>query len=356
MSTPLSILASMKRVSLAGFSIAYQHWSRGAVAGGGEQVGKASAASMNVLCLHGWLDNSNSFSKLAPLLLEDGAVNQVVAIDLPGHGHSSHFVGPWQHIRHVNLVKQCLDNLGWAPEETSLVGHSMGGGIALLFAGTFPERLHKLAMIDAFGPYTSPPDRAALDLRKAIEAEEKLSATPKARGTYPTLGDAISARVRVVATYPGGQSISREAAELLVRRGAFMAEPVGTDSGVNSWESLAGADDKGSLVADESGGPVSFRYDQRLLMPSSSYLSVEQVDSFADRITCPVLLLQGAQGWPVKESDYANRKRILELKGLLDHRVVPGSHHLHLDPATSVSVANQVATFLRSEPVARTPP
>ena len=42
-----------------------------------------------IVCLHGWLDNANSFATLAPLLATQFNM-RVIGIDLPGHGKSSH--------------------------------------------------------------------------------------------------------------------------------------------------------------------------------------------------------------------------------------------------------------------------
>jgi len=215
----------------------------------------------------------------------------------------------------------------------------MGAGISLLFAGTFPERLTKLVLIDGFGPYVSKEDRAASNLRKAIESEERLVAGPPKK--YNTLGDAISTRVRIVSTYRGSQSLSKEAAESLVRRGTFYPG----ESEKAPWENEERTE-HGNLTLSESDGPVSFRYDPYLLQPSLNYLTKEQVDNFAAQITCPVLLAQAENGWPVDPTEYADRVKILSEKGKFTHKVLPGSHHLHLDPDTSSVLGEQVLEFL----------
>ena len=60
-------------LSIPGFSIACKIW--------------GNPDKPTILALHGWLDNANSFAPLATYLESDF---QVVAVDLPGHGHSSH--------------------------------------------------------------------------------------------------------------------------------------------------------------------------------------------------------------------------------------------------------------------------
>lgn len=333
-------VCSQYKLAIDGFSIAAQTWKRSSLT--------LTTSSSKILCLHGWLDNSNTFTKLAPYLSNAG--HEVVCIDLPGHGHSSHALGHYQHIRHVSLIKAILNKLGWEAPDTSLIGHSMGGGIALLFAGCFPEMVENLILIDSFGPYTATNARAPTDLRKAIEFEEKMK-PPTSYSTnkkYSTLADAISARVRIVSTYPGSQSISREAAEALVRRGAFQAARTADSSSetICSDDLLLGTDSTGALNIDESVGPVSFRYDPRLLHPSHTYMTGEQVDAYASAITCPVLLLEAEHGWPVKPGDYATRKQILEDKRLLTHKVLPGSHHMHLDPHSCERVGKEISDFL----------
>lgn len=59
------------RLATSGLRVAYQVWGEG--------------NPIKILCLHGWLDNSNSFNVLAPYLLENGNF-EIVAIDHVGHG------------------------------------------------------------------------------------------------------------------------------------------------------------------------------------------------------------------------------------------------------------------------------
>jgi pimeloyl-ACP methyl ester carboxylesterase len=101
-----------------GFRIAYQQW-QGAAAGTG--TGSAGGVGKRCLCLHGWLDNSSSFSVLGPYLADRGYT--VVAIDHVGHGHSSHTSHDQmnQFSKYVFHVKEMLKELEW--DSATLIGH-----------------------------------------------------------------------------------------------------------------------------------------------------------------------------------------------------------------------------------------
>jgi len=95
---------------------------------GGTRVAglRNSGDGPRVLALHGWLDNAASFVPLAPHL----ASLQLVAIDLPGHGHSAHLPAGASYTTAAAIchVLDVADALGW--DRFSLLGHSMGAGIA----------------------------------------------------------------------------------------------------------------------------------------------------------------------------------------------------------------------------------
>ncbi|HEY4581523.1 MAG TPA: alpha/beta fold hydrolase, partial [Lysobacter sp.] len=120
-----------------------------------------------VLALHGWLDNAASFLPLSAHL--DGV--DLVALDLPGHGASAHLPAAAEYTL-VNAARAVLcaaDALGWP--RFSLLGHSMGGAIATLVAAGAPQRVERLALIEALGGLTEAEDRTAQRLREAFAAE-----------------------------------------------------------------------------------------------------------------------------------------------------------------------------------------
>lgn len=102
-----------------------------------------------VLALHGWLDSAASYDTLCPLL---NSSLRIVALDFAGHGDSSHRP-PGCHynvLEYVIDVRRAADHLGW--DQFTIIGHSMGGSVALLFAGLFPDRVLSLVLLDVALP------------------------------------------------------------------------------------------------------------------------------------------------------------------------------------------------------------
>lgn len=222
------------------------------------------------------------------------------------------------------------DHLGW--DKMIVLGHSMGAAVSSLFAGTFPEFVNKLVLIEMLGPVTFPEADAPALMRKAFDAEMKFLAKPSSLPKiYNSLQDAAAARVATVSSYPGSQSLSMEAALHLVRRGCMAVD--------------CGAEQEYDDPSDEDR--VRFRHDPRLLLPSYTYTTQNQAVAFLDAITAPTLLVTGENGWPIRSpNDFVARKQALEQKGILTHITTPGSHHLHLDPDTAPTVAGITLSFL----------
>jgi hypothetical protein len=177
---------------------------------------------------------------------------------------------------------------------------------------------------------TKPASKTATTLRRGIEAEHKLlNANYDSKQTfspkvYPSLDDAIEARLKTVTMLPGKQTMARNSAELLVRRGSTPIE--------------------GSETA------VRFNHDTSLYSPSLFYSTEEHVRSCIDCIQAKTMVIFGETGWPLDElyGDYDARLKVMLDKPGNQLKVVkiPGSHHLHLDQDTAPLCAEHVFNFL----------
>ncbi|XP_023309205.2 probable serine hydrolase [Lucilia cuprina] len=98
-----------------------------------------------IVAMHGWQDNAGSFALLAPKLSQHVAI---LAIDLPGHGRSSHFpTGLIYHTSdYVRVIKEIMTYYKWS--KISLIGHSMSCAVIYHFAALFPELVDIIISID----------------------------------------------------------------------------------------------------------------------------------------------------------------------------------------------------------------
>jgi pyruvate dehydrogenase E2 component (dihydrolipoamide acetyltransferase) len=105
--------------------------------------------SVPVLLLHGFGADLNTWMFTQPALA-DG--RQAIAVDLPGHGGSAKQLDHADAESLAAIVGQALNALGI--ERVHLVGHSMGGGIAISLASRKPERVATMTLISsaALGP------------------------------------------------------------------------------------------------------------------------------------------------------------------------------------------------------------
>lgn len=280
-------MPSERQFELPGFTLAARVW--------------GTKGARPVLALHGWLDNAGSFDLLAPRLPNC----ELVALDLAGHGLSGSRSADsayniWQD---VGDLLDVVDALEW--QRCTLLGHSRGAAIAMLFAGTFPERVERLVLLEGGLPIVAEPVEAPAGLAAALRAARELRARA---------GRVFKERATAIAERAGGfTKITPAAAEVLARR---------------------------SLRAVDGG--FQWHADQRLKGQSELRLTAEQVRAFAARITAPVLLLLATQ------SPFADRPLYRELPSwfkTVEAERVPGGHHCHLEGAEDV-IAARIERFL----------
>jgi pimeloyl-ACP methyl ester carboxylesterase len=111
-----------------------------------------------VLLIHGLGGTRRSWRHLIDRL---AITHRVIAPDLPGHGESDAPAGDYSLGAHATALRDLLVALGH--HSITVVGHSLGGGIAMQFAYQFPERTSRLILISSggLGPELTPMLRAA---------------------------------------------------------------------------------------------------------------------------------------------------------------------------------------------------
>jgi pimeloyl-ACP methyl ester carboxylesterase len=184
----------------------------------GRPVSYAEAGEGPVLLLiHGMAGNFENWREVIGPLARN---HTVIAPDLPGHGESAPGAGDYSIGALAAGLRDLLLALG--NQRATLVGHSLGGGIAMQFSYQFPEMVERLALVSSggLGPEVSPVLRAAA----LPGAELFISATAGPGGRLGSaLGRGLSALgLRVNADV---EEVARGYASLAdpTRRAAFLA-------------------------------------------------------------------------------------------------------------------------------------
>ena len=148
-----------------------------------------------LLLLHGIANSSQTWECVAPQLSERFTL---VAPDLLGHGQSATPRGDYSLGAHASGVRDLLSALGH--ERVTVVGHSLGGGIAMQFAYQFPERCERLVLVSSGG------------LGREVHLLLRAAALPGADYVLPLLtssqlvgaGRRLGGLLRLVRLEPGG--------------------------------------------------------------------------------------------------------------------------------------------------------
>ncbi|PTQ86744.1 alpha/beta fold hydrolase [Agitococcus lubricus] len=259
-----------------------------------------------ILALHGWLDNAATFDRLAPYLSN----YHVVALDFAGHGYSEHRAqGVRYHlVDHLDDVLAVVKQLAWT--SFTLMGHSMGAGIAVLFSAAMPDAINKLVLIEGLGPYTGQVEDSVQHLSTALN--EWQHAHQGTSRILPSFDHAVKARMN------GLLPVGEQAARLLCQRGT-------------------------KQVADG----LVWTADKRLRLSSPTRFSEQQVCAYLSAIQCPTLLISAENTLPFDRTAY--QQRINAIKQLT-HVQLAGGHHLHLDDNVD-GVAQVLTTFLQTATV-----
>jgi pimeloyl-ACP methyl ester carboxylesterase len=221
-----------------------------------------NAQAPPLILLHGGRDHCRNWDWVAQSLRQDW---HVIAPDLRGHGDSAYSPsGDYSMSAYVYDLAQLIHQQGLAP--VRIVAHSLGGNIALRFAGLYPEAVSRLVAIEGMGP--SPKMQAkrlrtlAGDrMRRWIEDGRALAARQPRR--YASIDEAL-ARMQAENTH-----LTPAQARYLTVHG----------------------------VSQNEDGSYSWKFDNYVRTMSPVDLSQDDVQALWAAISCPTLLVYGKESW-----------------------------------------------------------
>ena len=214
--------------------------------------------SPDLLLVHGVHDHCHSWDWLAQPLRDRF---HVVAPDLRGHGDSEWTRGsPYSYLEYVQDIAQLVRQQRLEP--VTVVAHSLGGTIASIFAGTFPEAVSRLVIIEGVGLYPMDGGVPGARLRQWIDANYALAA--RVPRHYSTLEDAYH---RMQEMNP---HLSPDQARHLTIHGSNQNED----------------------------GTYTWKFDNYTRTPRPYDIPNDDLVALWQRIDCPVLIVNSRQGYP----------------------------------------------------------
>lgn len=250
-----------------------------------------------LLLIHGGRDHARNWDWVAADLRRDF---HIIAPDLRGHGDSQWAVGgSYAMVDYTLDVDQLLRALDI--EQITIVGHSLGGSIALQYTGTYPRRVRKVVAVEGLGP---PPEL----LREQPPAHQRMKAwigemralARRHPHRYATLDEAVA---RMQEANP---RLTPAQARHLTVYGSYRDED----------------------------GTYLWKFDNYVRASSPYLFNMGDAFDIWTQITCPVLLLRGTESWA---SDPEIDGRAKAFRAYTFFNIEKAGHWVHHD---------QLATFL----------
>lgn len=211
---------------------------------------------------HGGRDHSRSWDWVAEELATDW---HVIAPDLRGHGDSAWAPdGNYEMNAFVYDFAQLVHTLGH--DQVTIISHSLGGNVATRFTGLYPEKVRKLVNIEGLGPspkVCAEREAAGYSNRFRKWIEDRRSASGRVPRRYPTI-EAAYARMKEENSF-----LSDDQARHLTVHGASRNED----------------------------GTWSWKFDPYLNVWPFEDTRKDRTNELWSAITCPILLLYGADSW-----------------------------------------------------------
>ncbi|XP_017882336.1 probable serine hydrolase isoform X2 [Ceratina calcarata] len=264
-----------------------------------------------LVAIHGWQDNSGTFDRLIPLLSNES----VLAIDLPGHGLSSHLPrGQFYYIFCDGLItlRRVAKYFKW--NKIKLLGHSLGGAISFLYAASYPDEVEFMISLDIASPSVRDPSKIAPLTGDTIDKYLKYEALEASNVPLYTYNEVLDI---VEDAYNG--SVSREGAIALMKRG---------------------------IRPSSNPEKYYFSRDPRLKVSALGMMSMDLVLAYATQIKCAYLNIRAMPGLKLDHPE--NYDIVMDQIKMgakkFEYHKVEGSHHVHLN--NPEKIASIIDNFL----------
>jgi pimeloyl-ACP methyl ester carboxylesterase len=249
-----------------------------------------------LVLVHGGRDHARTWDWVAERMRDRW---RIIAPDLRGHGDSQwsqdgSYAMPGYICDLAELVHQCR----LAP--VTLIGHSLGGNIAVRYAGIFPQQVKHLVAIEGLG--LSPEAMAvrlaqpvAERMRRWVEAQRNLAGVVPHR--YKSVDEAIA---RMQAAH---KDLSFEQASHLVRHG----------------------------VRYNEDGSCTWKFDPCLHVFAPVDLAVAEVEQLWSNVACPTLLVYGKDSWASNPREDGRARHFVNARVVLAENAGHWVHHNQTD-------------------------
>ncbi len=243
-----------------------------------------------MMLIHGGQDHCRNWDFVAAHLVDRYTI---YAPDLRGHGDSAWAIGGMYSIPEFTLdVAALADGI---PGKLTVIGHSLGGAIALQYAGTCPEKVDRLVSIEGWGPPLAEHRPAHKRMREWIAHMRDVERRQPRR--YKTIEDATK-RMR-----EANPHLTPEMARHLTIHGSKQ-----NDDGTLSW-----------------------KFDNYVRIRSPYEFNLDDAMVIWSQITAPTLLVKGSESWAVDPEKTGRADAIRDRTTVIIEKAGHWVHHDRLD-------------------------
>ncbi len=257
-----------------------------------------------LLLIHGGRDHARNWDRVAEALVGHYCV---YAPDLRGHGDSDWAIGGQYSMPDFVLDMAALADV-IDRDPLTIIGHSLGGSVALQYAGVCPDRVARVVSIEGLGPRLTERRPAHLRMREWIAHMRDLERRRPRR--YPSIEAAV-ARMR-----EENPRLTPEMARHLTVYGTRRNED----------------------------GTYSWKFDNFVRIHSPYEFNIEDARVIWNQVRCPVLLVRGAESWATDPEEDGRASAFHSYRSVVIEGAGHWVHHDQLDRFLAV-----VRAFLLGE-------